>query len=178
MIKILPTTAAAAAIVILSMPAFADESDTRQILWDKVRSGMTISEVRAAYPDDGKTIKWHDEKQTEIEDVTILDGCKAEVEIQHPAGIVKAVKVKGRGSIAGRCSDKVFSALSAKYGQPDGRTKQSGSLLRRGKTTAVWDRDGVTMRFAWISDNGFGGSGLMQSSWEMEYTASASQIAL
>jgi hypothetical protein len=178
MIKTLSITAAAAAIVIASQPANADESDTRPALWDKVRSGMTISEVRAAYPQDGKTIKWHDEKQTEVEDVTILEGCKAEVEIQHPEGSVNTVKVKGRPSIVGRCSDKVFSALAAKYGQPDGRTKQSGSILRRGKNTAIWDRDGVTMRFSWINDNGLGGGGLMHSSWEMEYTASASQIAL
>jgi hypothetical protein len=158
-------------------PAFAAGDDTRPLLWDKVRSGMSIDEVRKLYPANGKTIKWHADKQTEIEGVVILEGCKAEVEIQHPAGAVEVVKVKGKGSLVGRCSDKVFSALAAKYGQPDGRTEQSGSVLRRGKATSVWNREGVTMRFAWMNDNG-GGGGLLQSSWEMEYRASASQIAL
>jgi hypothetical protein len=167
-----------AAMTAITSPALAAGDDTRPLLWDKVRSGMSVDEVRKLYPADGITIKWHADTQTEIEGVVILEGCKAEVEIQHPAGAVEVVKVKGKGSIGGRCSDKVFSALSAKYGQPDGRTEQSGSMMRRPKSTSVWSREGVTMRFAWMNDNGGGGGGLLQSSWEMEYRASASQIAL
>lgn len=167
-----------AAMFAFTPPALAAGDDARPLLWDKVRSGMSLDEVRKLYPADGKAVKWHAEKQTEIEGVVILEGCKAEVEIQHPAGAVEVVKVKGKGSLTGRCSDKVFSALAAKYGQPDGRTQQSGSVLRRAKATSVWSREGVTMRFSWMDDNGTGGGGLLQSSWEMVYTASASQIAL
>lgn len=164
--------------VVISSPASATGTDARPILWDKVRAGMTTSEIRALYPEDGKKVKWHSETQTEVDDITVLDGCEAEVEIQHPRGVVQIVKVKGRGSIVGRCSDKVFSALAAKYGQPDGQTKQKGSALKRGKSTAIWSRDGITMRYVWMDDNGLGGGGLLQSSWQMEYEASASQIAL
>jgi len=153
-------------------------NDTRPILWDKVRAGMTLAEVRSLYPEDGSKVKWHGSGQTEVESITVLDGCEAEVEIQHESGVVEIVKVKGRGSIVGRCSDKVFSALAAKYGQPDGQTNQQGSIFKRGKSTAIWSRDGVTMRFAWMNDNGLGGGGLLTSSWQMEYEESASQIAL
>ena len=168
--------AIAALAAITTTPAAA--STGGQIMWDKVRAGMTTDEIRALYPEDGTKVKWHGTKQTEVEDVSVIDGCEAEVEIQHESGSVDVIKVKGRGSIAGRCSDKVFSALAAKYGQPDGQTNQRGSLFKRGKSTAIWNRDGVTMRFAWNDDNGLGGGGLLQSSWEMEYTASASDIAL
>lgn len=152
--------------------------DERPIMWGKVRAGMSIAEIRALYPQDGGRIKWHGNKQTEVEDVVILDGCEAEVEIQHESGHVDVIKVKGRGSIVGRCSDKVFSALAAKYGQPDGNTRQRGSLFKRGKSSAIWNRDGITMKFLWMDDNGLGGGGLLQSSWQMEYEASASTIAL
>lgn len=153
-------------------------ADTRPLLWDKVRADMTTAEIRAFYPQDGKKIKWHGEDQTEIEDVSILEGCDAEVEIHHKSGKVEVVKVKGRGSMFGRCSDKVFSALAAKYGQPDGQTNQNGGMLKRGKSTAIWSRNGVTMKFLWMNDNGLGGGGLGQSSWQVEYEGSARSIAL
>ena len=123
-------------------------------------------------------VKWHGSNQTEVEPITVIEGCEAEVEIHHKSGTVDVVKVKGRGSLVGRCSDKVFSALAAKYGQPDGQTSQRGSMFNRGKSTAIWNRDGVTMRFVWNDDNGIGGSGLLQSSWQMEYTGSAAAISL
>ena len=85
------------------------------ILWDKVAEGMSIEEVRALYPQQAGKVKWH-KNQVEIEDVSILEGCSAEVEIQHKTGIVDAVKIKGRGSLGGRCSDKVLNALSAPFG--------------------------------------------------------------
>lgn len=164
----------------MTLPAFGQSGaeDTRPILWDKVRVGMTTAEIHALYPDDGVKVKWHGSDQTEVEDILVIDGCEAEVEIHHTAGVVEVVKVKGRGSVVGRCSDKVFSALAAKYGQPSGQTNQRGSLFKRGKSTAIWNRDGITMRFLWMDDNGLGGSGLLQSSWQMEYEGSASQIAL
>lgn len=152
--------------------------DTRPVLWDKVRVGMTVAEVHALYPSDGEKVKWHGSEQTEIENIVVLEGCEAEVEIHHRSGIVEVVKVKGRGSIVGRCSDKVFSALAAKYGQPSGQTNQGGSLFKRNKSTAIWNRDGITMKFIWMDDNGLGGSGLLRSSWQMEYEGSASQISL
>src|SRR5690606_32211068 len=101
---------------------------THNIQWDKIGAGITIDEIRAHYPRQGKKVKWHGTKQTEVEDVVILPGCEAEVEIQHASGTVDAVKVKGKGSIGGRCSDKVLGALAAKYGQPGVQRKMQESL--------------------------------------------------
>ena len=150
----------------------------RQVLWDKVEAGMTTAEVRAAYPEQRGKVKWHKHKQTEVEDVVILEGCEAEVEIHHESGTVDAVKVKGKGSIAGRCSDKVLGALSAKYGQPMVQRETERSFLAREGEIVVWNKDGVTMRFKQFTNGAFGGGGLGQSSWELTYTASASEIAL
>ena len=151
---------------------------TRTMLWDKVGAGMTIAEVHAAYAQDGRKVKWHGNKQTEVEDVEILAGCEAEVEIQHASGMVDAVKVKGKGSIGGRCSDKVLGALSAKYGQPAVQRGVKESILAREGDVVVWNKNGVTMRFKQFTNGAFGGGGLGAASWELTYTASASEIAL
>jgi len=150
----------------------------RIVLWDKVEAGMTVDEVRAQYPQVRGKVKWHKSTQTEVEDVTHLDGCNAEVEIQHKTGVVDAVKVKGKGSIAGRCSDKVLAALSAKYGQPVVQRETAGSILAREGEVVVWNKQGVTMRFKQFTNGEFGGGGLLASSWELTYTASAAEIAL
>jgi len=148
------------------------------VLWDKVAAGMTIDAVHALYPQQRGKVKWHGSKQTEVEDVAILEGCEAEVEIQHEGGLVDAVKVKGKGSLAGRCSDKVLGALSAKYGQPAVQRATERSLLAREGEIVVWNKDGVTMRFKQFTNGILGGGGLGQSSWELTYTASASEISL
>ncbi|MXP44853.1 hypothetical protein [Allopontixanthobacter sediminis] len=163
---------------LLTISVAASAQDTRPVLWDQVRAGMTVSEVRAAYPERGGKVKWHKAKQTEIEDVTILEGCEAEVEIHHESGTVDAVKVKGKGSLGGRCSDKVLGALSAKYGQPMVQRAREQSILAREGEIVVWNKDGITMRFKQFTNGAFGGAGLGQSSWELAYTASASEIAL
>lgn len=161
--------------VLAAVPSYAQD---RIVLWDKVEARMTIDQVHAAYPEQPGKVKWHGTKQTEIEDVVILDGCEAEVEIQHASGTVDAVKVKGKGSIAGRCSDKVLSALSAKYGQPAIQRERGGSILAREGEVSVWNKSGVTMRFKQFTNGAFGGGGLGAASWELTYTASASEIAL
>lgn len=165
------------ALGLASISSVANAQD-RLVLWDKVEAGMTVDEVRALYPEVRGKVKWHKAAQTEVEDVAILDGCKAEVEIQHKTGFVDAVKVKGKGSIAGRCSEKVLGALSAKYGQPMVQRDVAGSILAREGDVVVWNKQGVTMRFKKFTDGEFGGGGLLASSWELTYTASASEIAL
>lgn len=167
---------AIAAAVLVSGSALAAQE--APILWDKVHAGMSVADVRAAYPQEKGKIKWHGTKQTEVEDVVILEGCEAEVEIQHQDGFVDVVKVKGKGSIAGRCSDKVLGALSAKYGQPAVQRETSGSILAREGEISVWNKGGVTMRFKQFTNGMFGGAGFGNSSWELWYTASASEIAL
>jgi len=146
-------------------------------LWGQVENGMTRSQVEALYPKQKGKIK-HRKKQTEIEDVVILEGCEAEVEIQYENDVVDVVKVKGRGSIAGRCSDKVFAALGAKYGQPDVQRRSRGSIVETEGDIAVWNREGVTLRFKRRTNGIFGGGGLGTASWEAWYTASAQEINL
>ena len=85
-----------AAMFAFTPPALAAGDDARPLLWDKVRSGMSLDEVRKLYPADGKAIKWHAEKQTEIEGVVILEGCKAEVEIQHSYELFAAFQLRKR----------------------------------------------------------------------------------
>lgn len=165
-----------AVAMLLGCVATAAAAADKSILWDKVAAGMTVDEVHALYPRGGN-IKWH-ARQTEVENVSILDGCQAEVEIQHDGGIVDTVKVKGKGSIGGRCSDKVLGALSAKYGQPMVQRATSQSILAREGEIVVWNRGGVTMRFKQFTNGVFGGAGLAQSSWELTYSASAAEISL
>ena len=165
-------------LMLVQMAAVDGESADRAILWDKVEAGMSISELRSLYPEEDGKIKWHKDKQTEVEDVVILEGCEAEVEIQHENGFVDAVKVKGRGSIGGRCSDKVLGALSAKYGQPMVQRERKRSILAREGEIAVWSNNGITLRFKQFTSGVFGGGGLGQASWELTYTASAREIAL
>lgn len=165
------------AVCFLAVSATAT-AQGRVLLWDRVEAGMTVEEVRAIYPEDGTRVKYHRNRQTEIENVRILEGCSAEVEIQHENGTVDAVKVKGRGSIAGRCSDQVLGALSARYGEPLVQRGRSGNILERQGEIVQWSRDGATLRFKQFTNGAFGGAGLGQSSWELTYTASASEINL
>lgn len=170
-------------LLLLAAPAVAEDESSpidsgRPILWDKVQAGMTTAEVRTHYPQQGSKVKWHGTKQTEVENVVILAGCEAEVEIQHAGGTVDAVKVKGKGSIGGRCSDKVLGALSAKYGQPAVQRSMKESFLAREGDVVVWNKSGVTMRFKQFTNGAFGGGGLGAASWELTYSASASDIAL
>ena len=150
----------------------------RVMLWDRVEAGMTIAEVRAIYREQQGRVKYHGNEQTEIEDVVILEGCEAEVEIQHESGWVDAVKVKGRGSMAGRCSDQVLGALSGRYGEPLVQRGRSGSILAREGEVVMWHRDGATLRFKQFTNGIFAGAGLGQSSWELTYTAAATEINL
>lgn len=158
----------------VAVPAVAED---RIVLWRNVEGGMTVAELRALYPQEKGKVKWHSD-QTEVEDIVILEGCEAEVEIQHKSGIVDAVKVKGRGSLGGRCSDKVLGALSAKYGQPAIQRETESSILAREGEIVVWNKEGVAMRFKQFTSGGFGGGGLGAASWELTYTASASEIDL
>ncbi len=158
----------------LATPANAQD---RVLLWDRVEAGMSVDEVRAIYPEERGRIKYH-RNQTEVEDVVILEGCEAEVEIQHENGFVDTVKVKGRGSIAGRCSDRVLGALSARYGEPLIQRGRAGNILERQGEIVQWTRDGAVLRFKQFTNGVFGGAGLGQSSWELTYTAAAAEINL
>lgn len=167
-----------AVVIMAALPLGSASAENGEVvLWDKVENGMTREKVQELYPEKKGQVK-HKKKQTEIEDVVILEGCEAEVEIHHKEGFVDVVKVKGRGSIAGRCSDKVFAALGVKYGQPAVERKATGNILERRGRVTVWNSDGVILRFKRFTSGAFGGGGLGASSWEVWYTAAAKEIAL
>ena len=152
-------------------------ADPRTVLWDNVRHGMSADEVRILYPNGGDTK--HKNKEIEVNNVQIMDKCEAEVSIQHADGFVDIVKVKGDGSITGRCADKVFAALAAKYGQPMGEHKVKGDgLFKQKGDVSIWVRDDVTMRFKKFNGGALGGNGLGTASWELTYTKAAAEIAL
>ena len=166
----------AEAEVAMEEDAPAQAEDSRPILWDKVRAGMTTAEVRALYPEGGDID--HKRNRIELDDQVILEGCEAEIDIMHRDGVVDMVKVRGDASLGGRCSDKVLGALSAKYGQPMVERETAGSILARESEITVWNKGGITMRFKQFTNGLLRGGGLGGSSWELQYTASASEISL
>lgn len=151
--------------------------DPRPVLWQNVRYGMTIAEVRALYPERG-AVTYHGRRSTEIDEVTVVGECKAEVNIYHEGGTVDHIVVNGDGSLGGRCSDTVLTALSSRYGQPAAETRSESSILAREGRVYVWNRDGVTLRLKRFSSGVFGGGGLMSASWELTYSAITGEVAL
>lgn len=159
-----------AALASLSAPAFALP------LWNNVESDMTVAQVRALYPEGGSVQYRND--STVIGDYRVTEGCQANVHIDHPRGVVTRVRVRGEGSMGGRCSDRVLTALSARYGEALSRDRRGGSFLAREGTVYVWNREGVTLRFKRYTNGVFGGGGLAAASWELEYSLVADDVAL
>lgn len=160
----------------LSEPREAAQSGSE--LWNGVRSDMSRDQVEALFPARGGKVK-HKSQSIEIENVAVVGKCEAEAEIFFAQGKVERIELKGKGSIAGRCADQVFSALSAKYGQPDGTNSRKGDgFLSRAGAQSIWSKPGVTMTFKQYNDNDFGGSGLLQHSWRMTYSTLAQVIGL
>jgi hypothetical protein len=146
------------------------------ILWRNVEDGMTVSSLRAAYPaGPGVTYK---ADRTVLTDVPIIEGCQAKVNIMHPIGAVKEIVMRGEGAIAGRCSLKLITALSGKYGEPLEKDKVRGSLFAREGKNYVWVRDGVTLQLKRYTTGALGGGGLFAASWELRYSSNASNIDL
>lgn len=156
----------------ISLPAIA-----APILWDKVEAGMSKSDVEILYPEIKGKVK-RKEGTTEIKNVVITGNCLAEVNLFYPSGSITKVVIKGNGSIGGRCSDTVLTALSGKYGQPLDREETANSILAREGKIYVWSRPGVTMRFKRFTNGAFGGGGLAAASWELTYTTISDDIAL
>lgn len=138
---------------------------------------MTIAEVRALYPERDH-VNYHGRRSTEIDEFTVVGNCKAEVNIFHEEGTVDRIVVNGDGSIGGRCSDTVLTALSSRYGQPLAETRSESSILAREGRTYVWNRDGVTLRYKRFSSGIFGGGGLASASWELTYSTVTGDVAL
>lgn len=137
---------------------------------------MSVAELRTLYPA-GPSITYKPDR-TVLSNVVIVEGCQAKVNVMHPGDFVKEIVMRGEGSLAGRCSLKVITALSGKYGQPDEKDKVFGSILAREGKNYVWTRDGITLQFKRYTSGALGGGGLFAASWELRYSANALAIDL
>lgn len=158
--------------------ALAERADQPQgtLLWRNIHEGMSVGQVHALYPQ-GKDVDWHNDR-TVLTDVPIMDKCQAKVNIMHPDGMVKEIVMRGDGAIAGRCSIKLITALSGKYGEPLDKDKVHGSLFGREGKNYIWAHDGVTLQLKRYTNGVFGGGGLLAASWELRYSTADTKIDL
>jgi hypothetical protein len=146
------------------------------VLWRNIVDGMSVAQLHTLYPQ-GQDVDWHNDR-TVLTDVQVIDGCSAKVNIMHPDGLVKEIVMRGDGSIAGRCSLKLITALSGKYGEPMDKDKIHGSLFARQGKNYIWAHDGVTLQFKRYTNGPLGGGGLLAASWELRYSAADTKIDL
>ena len=146
------------------------------VLWRDIEDGMSVAQVHALYPQ-GQDVDWHNDR-TVLTNVNIMDRCMAKVNIMHPNGSVKEIVMRGDGSIAGRCSLKLITALSGKYGEPMDKDKVHGSLFGREGKNYIWAHDGVTLQLKRYTNGPLGGGGLFAASWELRYSATDTKIDL
>lgn len=168
--------ASAAQVAAPVNPVQASAAPAGVTLWRNISNNMPVSALRAAYPA-GPNVGFKDDR-TVLTDVPILEGCEAKVNVMHPQGVVKEIVMRGEGSIAGRCSLKIITALSGKYGEPLEKDKVGGSLFAREGKNYVWSRDGVTLQLKRYTNGPLGGGGLLAASWELRYSANAANIDL
>lgn len=168
----------ASAALLIAAPSLAQDGAPTEEAWRGIAVGATRTELGAMFPAERGKVK-HKPNSIEVENVNIVGKCEAEAEIFFVDNIVDRIELKGKGAIAGRCADQVYSALASKYGQPDGENRRQGDgILARAGTGSVWSRGRITMTFKQYNDNGMGGSGLFQHSWRLTYTMLAEKVDL
>ena len=157
-------------------PSVASTIRKGVVLWREIEDGMPVARLRAMFPQ-GRNVAYKSDR-TVLTDVPIIEGCEAKVNVLHPAGVVKEIVMRGEGSIAGRCSLKIITALSGKYGEPLEKDKVHGSLLAREGKNYVWVKDGVSLQFKRYTNGVLGGGGLLAASWELRYSVNPTNIDL
>lgn len=173
MLQLIPVAIALAAI-----QAAEPSTAATPPVWGSVTLGAPREQIIAAYPKGGKT-GYNPDGSIEIADVTIIDKCRAEVNIYFESGVVDRVMVAGDPSMGGRCSEKVLTGLASKYGEPLDSGRAGGSLLGREGKVFIWNRpDGITMRFKRYTNGFLGGGGLLKASWELTYSKLGTDLAL
>jgi hypothetical protein len=137
-------------------------------LWENVQPGMSVQQVRALYPAGDKVR--HRAERTTINGHTISGDCRADVHILHRRGSVDGVVLRGEPAIFARCGAAVLDGLTARLGAPASTESGRPSILKRERTTYVWNANGVYLRFVSFSTEGWGGAGLGNASWEMSFS--------
>ena len=146
-----------------------------QTLWRNIELGMTLEQLRTAYPA-GEHVKYLADEML-LEEVRITPECEADAHIHHENGAVVRVVLRGGGSMSGRCANRILDALAGRYGQSAAREERRG-LLRRPSQDHIWTREGVMVRFRRFGGSDFGGGGLLRASWELTYSAVDNSIDL
>jgi hypothetical protein len=146
------------------------------VLWRDVEDGMSVARLHALFPQ-GQNVVYKNDR-TILGNVEIIPGCEAKVNIMHPSGAVSEIVMRGDGSIAGRCSLKLITALSGKYGEPMDKDAVGQSWFGRHGKNYIWAHDGVTLQFKRYTGGILGGDGILAASWELRYSAADTKIDL
>jgi hypothetical protein len=133
-------------------------------LWENIEPGMPAAEVRALYPA-GQRVR-HRTDRTTIRGHALIPECRADVHILHPRGRVEQVVLRGEPAIAARCGAAIFDGLAQRLGRPLSAVTSRPSMLKRIRTTYVWNDGGRFLRFVRYDTDGRG-AGLTNASWEM-----------
>lgn len=171
-----PVAATTGAAPASTTPVGPPSTPSAVVLWRNIENGMPVATLRALYPQ-GPNVTYKADR-TVLSDVPVIEGCQAKVNVMHTAGSVAEIVMRGEGAIAGRCSLKIITALSGKYGESLEKDKVRGSLFAREGKNYVWMRDGITLQLKRYTNGPLGGGGLFAASWELRYSANAANIDL
>jgi hypothetical protein len=172
-----PAEARAAGVAQAKQALSASRSTPQGIeLWRGIEDGMSVARLHALFPQ-GRDVAYKDDR-TVLGNVEVIPGCEAKVNIMHPSGSVSEIVMRGDGAIAGRCSLKMITALSGKYGEPMDKDKVGQSLFGRHGKNYIWAHDGVTLQFKRYTGGILGGDGILAASWELRYSAASTKIDL
>lgn len=152
------------AILMAAAPASA------QTLWENIEAGMTVSQVRSLYPAGPQTRYRPDRTMLRLH--PLIEQCRADVHILHPAGRVEQVMLRGEPAIVPHCGTAMLASLEQRLGRAASEETGRPSILQRPRTTYVWNAGPVTVRFVRYLPEGIGGTGLGNASWELTLTSS------
>jgi hypothetical protein len=141
-----------------------------QTLWGNIELGMAADQVKALYP--AQRLQARPDR-TLVKGYKLIKQCKADIDVRHPGGRVDQVVVRGEPAILGQCSAAILQAMIENLGTPVSAVTSRPSLLKRERTTLVWEKGGTVLRFVRYSTDGPGGSGLGAPSWTLNVSVKA-----
>jgi hypothetical protein len=123
-----------------------------------LKIGMNKEQVQAAFPKGSVSKKTYQ----------LIANCDTSIVVNYKNDFVNVLQLSGTGALLGKCSEEVFSYLSSIYGPPTLTQKyKSGGLLPRPGKESIWSAEGLELKYINYNDNGFGGGGLLQTSWRV-----------
>jgi hypothetical protein len=128
---------------------------------------MSAERVTALYA--GQKLE-HRADRSIVKGYRLIEQCRADIEIRHPGGRVSEVVLRGQPAILGQCSAAILQAMREQLGAPVSAVTSRPSLLKRERTTVVWEKGDTRLRFVRYSTDGYGGAGLGAPSWTLNVT--------